>query len=95
MNDRELKKKAASGFVYRFAERALAKGISFVVQLLLARLLMPEEYGVASVGSSESPAKIRNRNATRVCASEETSLSTRENSVPIIPGIYFPARYVS
>ena len=49
MNDRELKKKAASGFVYRFAERALAKGISFVVQLLLARLLMPEEYGIIAL----------------------------------------------
>lgn len=44
-----LRKKAASGFAYRFAERALAKGISFVLQLVLARLLMPEEYGLIAL----------------------------------------------
>ncbi len=49
MNQQEIKKKAASGFVFRFAERALAKGISFVLQLLLARLLMPEEYGLIAL----------------------------------------------
>lgn len=49
MNDQQLKKKAASGFVYRFAERALAKGISFVLQLFLARLLLPEEYGLVAL----------------------------------------------
>ena len=49
MNDRQLKQKAASGFAYRFAERALAKAISFVIQLLLARLLMPEEYGLIAL----------------------------------------------
>ena len=49
MNNREIKKKAASGFAYRFAERALAKGISFVLQLLLARLLLPEEYGLIAL----------------------------------------------
>lgn len=45
----DLKKKAASGFAYRFAERALAKGINFMLQLLLARLLMPEEYGLIAL----------------------------------------------
>ena len=49
MNEGELKKKAASGFVYRFAERVLAKGISFLLQLLLARLLLPEEYGLIAL----------------------------------------------
>lgn len=49
MGERQLKKKAASGFAYRFAERALAKGISFVLQLILARLLMPEEYGLIAL----------------------------------------------
>lgn len=49
MNDQQLKKKAASGFVFRFAERALAKGISFVLQLFLARLLLPEEYGLVAL----------------------------------------------
>ena len=49
MNEQQLKKKTASGFAYRFAERALAKGISFVLQLLLARLLLPEEYGLIAL----------------------------------------------
>ena len=49
MNDQTLKKKAASGFAYRFAERVLARGISFVLQLILARLLMPEEYGLVAL----------------------------------------------
>lgn len=44
-----LKKKAASGFAYRFAERALAKGISFILQLVLARILLPEEYGLIAL----------------------------------------------
>ena len=41
MSQESLKKKAASGFAYRFAERALAKGIGFVLQLLLARCAAP------------------------------------------------------
>ena len=49
MDNQQLKRKAASGFIYRFAERALAKSIGFVVQLLLARLLMPEEYGLIAL----------------------------------------------
>ena len=45
----ELKQKTASGFIYKFAERAGAQGISFIVQLLLARILLPEEYGIISL----------------------------------------------
>lgn len=47
MND--LKKKTASGFAYKFAERVGAKGISFVVSILLARILMPEDYGIIAL----------------------------------------------
>lgn len=46
---KDLKKKTASGLAYRFAERGLAKGISFLLQLLLARLLLPEEYGIIAL----------------------------------------------
>ena len=46
---RVIKEKAVSGFAYRFAERALAKGISFLLQLVLARLLLPEEYGLVAL----------------------------------------------
>lgn len=44
-----IKKKAASGFAYKFAERVGAQGINFIVQILLARILMPEEYGVIAL----------------------------------------------
>ena len=44
-----LKKKTATGFAYKFAERVGAQGIGFCVQLLLARLLMPEDYGVVAL----------------------------------------------
>lgn len=37
--------KTASGFMYKFMERAGAKGFNFVISLLLARLILPEEYG--------------------------------------------------
>ena len=47
MND--IKKKAASGFAYKFAERAGAQGINFIIQLVLARLLMPGEYGAVAL----------------------------------------------
>ena len=46
---KEIRKKAASGFAYKFAERAGAQGISFIVQILLARILLPEEYGLVAL----------------------------------------------
>lgn len=47
MND--LKQKTLSGFVYKFAERGASQGISFIVQIILARLLMPEEFGTIAM----------------------------------------------
>lgn len=35
--------------LWRFAERVGAKGVSFAVSVVLARLLMPEQYGVVSL----------------------------------------------
>jgi len=46
-----LRKKTASGFVFKFAERAGAQGIRFIIQLLLARLLLPEEFGMIALVS--------------------------------------------
>jgi len=46
---KNVKQKAASGFAYKFAERVGAQGISFIVQILLARILMPEEYGLVAL----------------------------------------------
>lgn len=44
-----IKQKTLSGFVYKFAERGAAQGISFIVQIILARLLMPEEFGTIAL----------------------------------------------
>lgn len=46
---KNLKQKTFSGFVYKFAERGAAQGISFIVQIILARILMPEEFGTIAL----------------------------------------------
>lgn len=38
-----------SGIFWKFAERILAQGLSFVVSLVLARILLPEDYGVVAI----------------------------------------------
>ena len=42
-------KKVASGLVWAFAERIGAQAVSFVISILLARMLLPREYGVVSL----------------------------------------------
>lgn len=37
------------GFVWKFAERMSSQGISFVISIILARLLLPEQYGVIAM----------------------------------------------
>lgn len=44
-----LKKKTASGFAYKFAERVGAQGINFIIQIVLARILLPEDYGLIAL----------------------------------------------
>lgn len=47
MND--LKQKTTAGFVYKFLERAGASGIKFILSIILARILLPEEYGIVAI----------------------------------------------
>ncbi len=50
MNDiQELKNKTIKGLFWRFGERIIAQLISFIVSIILARLLMPEEYGIIAM----------------------------------------------
>lgn len=49
MNNNELKKSAFSGSLWKFAERICAEGVSLAVSIFLARLLLPEEFGVVSL----------------------------------------------
>ena len=49
MNNNSIKKQTLSGFIWRFAERTGAQGVSFIVSLVLARLLAPEAYGLVAL----------------------------------------------
>ncbi len=44
-----LKKSAFAGFIWNLAERLGAQGVSLVVSIVLARLLLPEDYAVVGV----------------------------------------------
>ena len=48
-NIKELKNKTVSGLIWRFGERILAQVISFIVSMILARILMPEQYGIVAI----------------------------------------------
>lgn len=47
--DRDLKNKAASGFVWKLLEKIGSQLMQIVIQILLARLLLPEEYGLVGM----------------------------------------------
>ncbi|RHR28704.1 lipopolysaccharide biosynthesis protein [Clostridium sp. AF19-22AC] len=49
MNDKELKTKVASGMIWAFGERFLSQIVSFVVSIVLARMLVPDAYGVVTL----------------------------------------------
>ena len=44
-----LKTKIISGLFWRFGERITAQIISFFVTVVLARMLMPEQYGIIAI----------------------------------------------
>lgn len=46
---KNLKDKVLNGLVWSFLERIAAQGVSFIVSVLLARLLLPSEYGAVSL----------------------------------------------
>lgn len=49
MNDQKLKSQMTSGMIWKFAERFAAQGVSFVVSMVLVRILMPEDYGAVAI----------------------------------------------
>lgn len=73
-----LKDKIFSGLIWKFGERILAQGVSFIVSVILSRLLLPSEYGVVAivlifinianvfVTSGFSTALVQNKNATEI-----------------------------
>ena len=44
-----LGKKITSGLFWRFGERVLAQGVTFVVSLIVSRILGPSAYGMVSL----------------------------------------------
>jgi len=49
MNSENLKEKTISGLFWQFAQRILGQGISFAISVTLARILLPENYGVVAL----------------------------------------------
>ena len=49
MQKQNLKEKTLSGLIWRFAERCGAQGVSFIVSIILARLLAPDVYGTVAL----------------------------------------------
>ena len=45
----QLKHKTLHGLFWSFFERIGQQGIQFVIQIILARLLMPEEFGLIAM----------------------------------------------
>lgn len=48
-SNKKTKDKVLSGLVWTFGERILAQGVSFVLSIILARILMPSEYGIIAM----------------------------------------------
>lgn len=44
-----LKEKTISGLFYKFAERGASAGVTFLIQIILARLLLPEQFGTIAL----------------------------------------------
>lgn len=49
MEDKNLSKKVMSGLVWKFGERFTAQIVTFVITVVLARILMPSDYGAISL----------------------------------------------
>ncbi len=51
MDNNSLKWKTITGTIWKFSERVFAQGVNFVVSIILARLLLPEDYGIIALVS--------------------------------------------
>lgn len=49
MSDKNVRNTVLGSFFWKFGERILSQGISFVISLILARLLMPSDYGTIAM----------------------------------------------
>ena len=49
MNDNSSRKSIVGGMIWKMGERLLGQGVSFVVSVILARLLVPDDYGLIAL----------------------------------------------
>lgn len=49
MDNAEIKRRTLSGFIWKFSEKIGVQIIQFFLQIVLARLLLPEDYGVVAI----------------------------------------------
>ena len=49
MKQDEVAKAAWHGMIWRFLERCSSQVVSFIVSIILARLLLPEQYGIIAM----------------------------------------------
>ena len=45
----DLKKKSVKGIVWSFVETTSTKTVQFIIGVIMARLLMPEDYGIIAI----------------------------------------------
>jgi O-antigen/teichoic acid export membrane protein len=50
-DNQSLRKKTISGALWKFCERVLSQVVNFIVSIILARLLLPEDYGIIALVS--------------------------------------------
>lgn len=101
-----IRKKTISGLFWAFAEKIGAQAISFLVSIVLARLLLPEEYGVSSivlviislcnvfVDSGLARALIQSKDTTEVDYSS-VFYCTLVLSLVVYGTLYFAAPYIA
>ncbi|MBQ2893776.1 MAG: oligosaccharide flippase family protein, partial [Oscillospiraceae bacterium] len=50
-DNQSLRKKTISGALWKFGERTIYQIANFIVSIILARLLLPEDYGIIALVS--------------------------------------------
>lgn len=49
MNNESIKAKTISGLLWKFGENGLSQAVNFVISIILARMLLPEDYGIIAL----------------------------------------------
>ena len=49
MEEKNLHQKMASGFIWMFLERILAQLVTFIVSIVIARILVPDDFGIVAI----------------------------------------------